>query len=104
MNIQFKPLEEKDINDLIEPMTKAFDNDAELYDSMEKGGPPGYNDGSFLYKWAIKDKSSKSYKIVVEDKSAGAFIVWWKKDGVSILGNIFLAPEYHNKKDSGYCL
>ena len=98
MSINFTPLNEIDIDNLINPMTRAFDNDSVLYNGIEKGGPPGYNDGSFLYKWAIKDEKSIAYKIEVEQEIIGAFIIWWNKNGESILGTIFLHPEYHNQK------
>lgn len=98
MNPQFITLEERDIKDLIGPMTRAFDNDRELYKGVEKGGPPGYDDGSFLKRWAIEDENSIAYKIVYDNKSVGAFIIWWIEQGVSVLGNIFIDPCFHNMK------
>jgi GNAT superfamily N-acetyltransferase len=97
MKIQFIPIKEKDVAALIEPMKNAFDDDAKRFNSSETGGPPGYDDGSFLSDWAIKNKDSISYKIIVDDKSIGAFILWWNKDGESILGNVFIDPVFQGK-------
>ena len=97
MDIQFTPLDENDIVELIDPMTKAFDDDAQRFNGKEKGGPPGYDDGSFLYNWGAKNTDSLSYKISVEDKSIGAFIIWWNENGESFLGNIFVDPAFQNK-------
>lgn len=95
-DIQFIPLGENDIVGLTGPMTRAFENDAKIYDGIEKGGPPGYNDGSFLQKWAIDDPKSIAYKIVLDDISVGAFIIWWVEQGMSILGALFIDPCFHN--------
>jgi len=97
MKIQFLPLTEKDVIDLIEPMKNAFDDDGKRFNRLESGGPPGYNDGSFLYDWAIKNKNSISYKTTTDEKSIGAFILWWNKNGESILGNVFIDPEFQSK-------
>ncbi|MCP3921748.1 MAG: GNAT family N-acetyltransferase [Desulfobacterales bacterium] len=97
MEVFFTLLEEKDIIELVDPMTKAFDDDAKRFNGKEKDGPPGYDDGSFLYKWGLDNNGSISYKIIVDSKSVGAFIIWWNEDGESTLGTIFVDPELQNK-------
>ena len=96
MVITFESLKSSDINDLIGPMTRAFDADAKAFQGKERGGPPGYDDGSFLRKWGLDNVDSYAYKIIVDNKPIGAFVLWWDKDGVSTLGNIFVDPDYQN--------
>ncbi|AIW17020.1 GNAT family N-acetyltransferase [Vibrio tubiashii] len=97
MKITFKELENSDIHDLIEPMTKVFNDDAKQFQGKEAGGPPGYDDGSFLGKWGIDNPDSRAFTVCIDEKSVGAFIIWWNERGVSTLGNIFVDPKYQNR-------
>lgn len=97
MNISFALLNESDVCGLVGPMKRAFDDDAQRFAGKEKGGPSGYDDGSFLIDWGINNNESTSYKIIVDDNSVGAFIIWWDANGESIFGSIFVDPIFQNK-------
>ena len=97
MNLEISKIRKDDIRLLVEPMKNAFDDDAKRFKEDGKGGPPGYDDGSFLDKWVINTPDTLSYKISVDNEVIGAFILWWNKNSESILGTIFISPEYQNK-------
>lgn len=97
MKLNFRPLKSDDIENLILPMTRAFNDDSKQFNGQEKGGPPGYDDGSFLKKYAISDQNSTAYKILNIEEPIGAFIIWWDRNGESFLGNIFIDPKFQNQ-------
>lgn len=97
MQINYSPLVASDIPELTSLMTEAFDDESIRYNGGVKGGPPGYDDGSFLQKWAIENEESLAFKIIAEGKLVGAFIIWWDKNGESTLGNIFISPQFQNR-------
>ena len=45
MDIEFTEITEADIPELTPVMTRAFDDDAQKHFGLEKGGPPGYDNG-----------------------------------------------------------
>jgi hypothetical protein len=65
--LTFETITESDIPALTEVMTRGFDDDAQKYLNQEKGGHPGYDNGEFLQKWVIQDKTSTGYKIIADD-------------------------------------
>ena len=71
MNINFRPLDESDIDALTSIMTRAFDYDTMVNTGEEKGGPQGYDDGSFLRRYALH-RDATSYCIEIDDRLAGA--------------------------------
>ena len=48
--LEFKLFEEADVELFAKMFRDAFDRDAQMR-LGENGGPPGYEDGSFLRKW-----------------------------------------------------
>ena len=99
-----------DIVQLTRIMTKAFDDDAiKFKGDPNGGGPPGYDDGSFLMKWGFHGYAQcppgHLYKIILETlkgyESIGAFVVFLGcdvgKPGYNILGTIFVSPEWQNQ-------
>jgi ribosomal protein S18 acetylase RimI-like enzyme len=108
--ICFEKATEGDIPELMKIMKKAFDDEAIRFKgNPEGGGPPGYDDGSFLMKWGFtgdgQNSSGSLYKILVEtekaEKLVGAFIVFiGEKDGSpgdNTLGTIFVDPEWQDR-------
>ncbi|NLW70898.1 MAG: GNAT family N-acetyltransferase [Eubacteriaceae bacterium] len=93
-NIEFTPLKESDIPELTPIMERSFDEDARLFFGKPKGGPEGYDDGSFLRKWALMPKAT-SYCIHLEGVLIGAIILFiYEGIHSGHLGCIFLDPEY----------
>ena len=97
MNLLFPTLEESDIPALTPVMVAAFDDDAQRYLAVEHSGPPGYDDGTFLKKFAIEDPNSIACRVVLENINVGAFIIWWNREGTSYLGNLFIDPGFQGK-------
>ena len=95
MDIDFQQLKPADIEVLSDVMTRAFDQDAQQFQGQNTGGPPGYDDGSFLRQWGLDNPDSHAYRISVDGCPAGAFILWWDS-AASTLGNIFIDPVYQN--------
>ncbi len=77
-------------------MKRAFDHDLMLH-LGRTGGPPGYDDGSFLRKWALAENAT-SFRISIHGQVAGAVVLWLNcSPGVNVLGCLFLAPEYQHR-------
>ncbi len=93
MNLFFEEITEQDIPELTRVMTRAFDADSQKHLGVEKGGPAGYDNGEFFRKWLFPYSESKGYKIILDDRIVGAFIVWIYKHGRNRLGTIFVDPD-----------
>ncbi|MCI8328400.1 MAG: GNAT family N-acetyltransferase [Oscillibacter sp.] len=91
--IQFK---EPHIRELAKIMERAFDEDTKIHLAKEKGGPDGYDDGSFLRKWGLH-KDASSYCILLDGLLIGGVILWIQQDGNNFLGNFFIDPIYENR-------
>ncbi len=92
----FREFTEDDVETLTEIMKRSFDEDAKRHLGRESGGPPGYDDGSFLGRYAL-DPRSDAFVILLGQKPIGAFIVWPGTDGVSFLGNLFIDPDCQDR-------
>jgi ribosomal protein S18 acetylase RimI-like enzyme len=94
--IEFEKLEEKDIDELTPIMKRAFDEDAKIHLGQEEGGPEGYDNGDFIRKWGL-NKQATSYKILLNNKSAGLVILWINDtSNENMLGAIFIDTCYQN--------
>jgi len=51
--LQFETFKEEDIDILTPIMKRAFDEDAMRHLNEPEGGPPGYDNGDFLRKYAL---------------------------------------------------
>jgi GNAT superfamily N-acetyltransferase len=99
--LQFRDFEETDIAPFTRIMKRAFDEDTRRHLGEESGGPPGYDNGDFLRKWAL-DKGSTAYTIFKEDAAIGVvpigvIIVWINSNNENFLGTIFLDPDYQDQ-------
>ena len=95
--LTFNEISETDIPDLTSVMTRAFDNDVQKHLGWKSGGPEGYDTGEFFRKWLFGYKESEGYKILLEDKVIGGFIVWIYEHGKNILGTIFVDPAHQDR-------
>lgn len=101
-NIVFEEIKEEDIYELTNIMTKAFNHDSFIHLGVCKEyGPPGYDDGTFLRKWALHNDST-SYKLMYNNECIGGIILWITKENVNKLGCIFLNPEMQGKNIGTY--
>lgn len=96
MGLKLIRLEELHIDELTKIMERAFDEDTGIHLGEEKGGPEGYDDGSFLKKWGLNENTT-SYCITLDEQLIGAVILWINKNNENFLGNIFIDPIYENQ-------
>ena len=97
MGLTFEEATEKDIPELTKVMTRAFDDDAQRHLGIEKGGPPGYDNGDFFRTWLLPYKESVGYKIFSDGKVIGGIIVWIIETKENFLGTIFIDPDYQDQ-------
>jgi GNAT superfamily N-acetyltransferase len=88
----YERMSEADIPELTHIMKRAFDDDSQKHLGKSEGGPDGYDNGDFFRRWVFGEAGGAGWKIMVNGKIAGAFIVWILPDGNNILGNIFIDP------------
>jgi GNAT superfamily N-acetyltransferase len=92
-----EPITESDLPELTDVMTRAFDDDTQRHLGQPKGGPPGYDDGSFFRQWLFPYEQSHGYKVLLDGTIVGAFIVWDLPDGHNRLGTIFVDPRFQRQ-------
>jgi GNAT superfamily N-acetyltransferase len=97
MKIVFDLINIEDLEELTEIMTRSFDDDSKKHLGVEKGGPPGYDNGEFFKEWLLPYKESIGHKILVGDKIIGGAIVWILPHGKNRLGTVFIDPDYQDK-------
>lgn len=95
-NLVFKPITQDDIQPLTDIMKKSFDEDARRHLGEKSGGPPGYDDGTFLTKYALNSPTD-AFKVIYGNTLIGAIIVWINSDGNNYLGTIFVDPSMQDK-------
>lgn len=96
-NLTFTELKESDIYELIPIMTRAFDEDTRIHLGKPVGGPPGYDNGDFLRKYALDEKAT-SYKVIHNEKTVGAVILWINQEtNENFLGNVFVDVDLENR-------
>lgn len=96
MELELVKLEESHIDQLTKIMERAFDEDTRIHLGKEKGGPEGYDDGSFLRRWGLHPDAT-SYCIALDGKLIGAVILWIHENQDNFLGNLFIDPLYENR-------
>lgn len=94
--LSYRRFEEADVAALTVIMKKAFDEDTRIHLNESEGGPPGYDNGEFLRKWALHVDSAASIAML-DSKAIGLYIVWIFKNNENVLGTIFIDPEYQNQ-------
>jgi len=97
LTLSFEQIVEADVPELTEVMTRAFDDDSQKHLGIEKGGPPGYDDGEFFRKWLFGYEQTIGFKIVSDGTVVGGLIVWDMEDGNNYLGTIFVDPAYQDR-------
>ena len=94
--LQFEIFQEDDVGLITVIMKRAFDEDTRRHLNEEHGGPPGYDNGDFLRRFALDD-NSQSFKILKNSRPIGAVIVWINKNNENYLGTMFLDPEFQDQ-------
>jgi GNAT superfamily N-acetyltransferase len=97
MKIVFELIDIEDLEELTKIMTRSFDDDSKKHLGVEKGGPPGYDNGEFFKEWLLPYKESIGYKMLVGEKIIGGAIVWIFPHGKNRLGTVFIDPNYQDK-------
>ncbi|BCJ93702.1 hypothetical protein acsn021_12710 [Anaerocolumna cellulosilytica] len=95
--LNFVPMKKEDVAILTPVMQRAFDDDARLFFQTSTGGPPGYDDGSFLQKWGI-ESDAISYCMHLGERVIGAIILFINHEHKrGFLGNIFIDSDLIGK-------
>lgn len=94
--LKLEKFAEKDIDVLSPIMKRAFDEDSRISLQGQAGGPPGYDDGSFLRKWFLSSKAT-AFVIELDDYPIGGVNLFINPDGSNFLGCLFIDPKYENK-------
>jgi len=87
----FEDITKGDVETLTEIMKRAFDEDARRHLSVESGGPPGYDNGSFIRKWYFHDEV-RAFKVTKDGVVIGGVAVFIHENGENYLGNMFIDP------------
>ena len=95
--LELIPFQASDIEPLTEIMTRAFNYDAQIHRGVDDG-PPGYNNGEFLRKWALHPQAT-AFKIELEGQAVGCVILWigLNKADDNRLGCLFLDTNRQNQ-------
>lgn len=93
--IELRSFEKEDLKELTPIMKDAFDFDSQIH-LGRPGGPSGYDDGTFLEKYAL-NKDATSYTICVDKKIKGLAILWLGKNYHHFLGCLFIDPSCENQ-------
>lgn len=91
--IDYRAAREDDLPALTDVMTRAFDDDARRHLGVEKGGPPGYDNGDFFRTWLFADLPTEGYVILRDGVLVGGIIVWVLEDDQLRLGCLFVDPS-----------
>jgi hypothetical protein len=73
--LEFIPMKREDVPVLTPVMKRAFDDDSRLFFGKPAGGPPGYDDGSFLVKWGI-ESGAHAFRLNLDGEPVGAMILF----------------------------
>ena len=95
MELVFEKADEGDIPELTQVMTRAFDDDARKHFGVEKGGPPGYDDGEFFRKWMLGYEESIGHKVLFDGQIVGCVIVWILERGGDGIND---TPDVHHSQ------
>lgn len=96
-DISFEAITDKDIVELTSIMRESFNLDSAVnLGNGVKNGPPGYDNGEFLNKWALHNAST-SFKILRSYECIGGVILWITEKQINKLGCLFLKPELQGR-------
>lgn len=74
-SLTFTPMRREDVAVLTPIMRRAFDDDSRLFFERPSGGPPGYDDGSFLTKWGI-ESGANAFCLDLNGQPIGGMILF----------------------------
>lgn len=94
--IEFDLMQESDIDALTPIMRRAFDKDTQEFFNEPTGGPKGYDNGDFLRKYGLDDKST-TYIIRKDDVPVGGMIVYINDNGINYLMILFVDSLLHDR-------
>lgn len=90
--LSLHPFTEQDIPVLVPIMKAAFDRDTQEFLGKPAGGPPGYDDGSFLRRWGLHPDST-AFTVWLGERLIGGIVLWINSTThINQLGCVFLDP------------
>jgi RimJ/RimL family protein N-acetyltransferase len=91
--IRIELASEEDAEALAEVSRRAFEHDVN-YGAPGPGGPPGYNSPGWQRKMLWR---GRFFKVLVQDRIVGGFVLFRLEDGTVELGRAFVEPESQNQ-------
>ena len=97
--VRFTAIEAADVPALTAIMRAAFDESSLRHTGIAHGGPPGYDTGEFLTRWAVGNPTAWAVHAdtgdpaAVADAVVGAVITFPGADGHHTLGCLFVDPH-----------
>ncbi|MCK4261341.1 MAG: GNAT family N-acetyltransferase [Halanaerobiales bacterium] len=91
--IKFEKTTPSDAHSLAEVSKRSFDSDIHC-GASNPGGPPGYD--SPEWQTSMMNKATAYYKILLDKKIVGGFIIFKVSNGHYELGRIFIDSDFHN--------
>lgn len=96
MNLAIVPLDPDHFEALTGVMTRSFDDDARRHLGTDRGGPPGYDTGEFLRKYALDPRASP-FEAFLDGRLVGAIIAFPHPDGNHVVGCLFAEPDVQRR-------
>lgn len=93
---QFEPVTQQDVDQLTWIMKRSFDEDTRRHLGLEAGGPPGYDDGSFIRRWFFHPGATP-FKVSRDGRLIGALNLFLNDRRVSNLGCMFVDPDCQDR-------
>ncbi len=88
--LTFERVTQDDVDTLTQIMKRAFDEDSRRHLGQPSGGPPGYDDGSFIRRWFFHP-GAHGYKVMREDGTVvGAVNLFIRDSHINNLGCMFV--------------
>jgi GNAT superfamily N-acetyltransferase len=97
LDLAFEEIVEADVPVLTPVMTRAFDDDAQKHLGIERGGPPGYDNGDFFREWLFGHELTEGFKVLLAGQIIGGIMIWNRPDGHKALGVIFVDPAFQDR-------
>lgn len=88
-DLTLAPFLPEDVPAMTAIMKRAFDEDSRRHLGGETGGPEGYDDGTFLRRFALNPRSD-AYKVLRGGEPVGCVIIWPRPNGENMLGCMFV--------------
>jgi|GEM_PF-1375047 len=93
-DVQLRPLDPTDIPHLTRLMAATFDADVPSFDEVSPDLLQCYYTDDLFQKWPPGCIDAERFSVAVCDTLVGAVVIWHYPGDTSVLGLLFVTPEY----------